>query len=73
MEAENWIKITKIDSIELEQAWLKLNDIIVWINDKPITKNNFLYELYTYELGKSIILNVNEWNMKKEIQVKLIP
>lgn len=69
---EKWIKITNIEAwSSAEKAWLQKNDIIIWINNNPTTYNNFLYELYSYRLGKSIILNIEEWNYKKDIQITL--
>ncbi len=70
---ENWIKITNIiDWSSAQKVGLQKNDIIVWINNNPITYNNFLYELYNYRLWKDIILNIQQWNFKKDIQIKLV-
>jgi len=66
------VKITNIiewspaSNTEL-QAW----DIIVWINNIPVTYNNFMYNLYTYKVWKQIILNILRWEHKKDIQITI--
>lgn len=65
----------KVISVEEEsnaqKAWLEVNDIIVWINNVKVDYNNFLYELFTYNPEKQVILNVQRWSNKHEIQVDL--
>jgi S1-C subfamily serine protease len=65
----------RIISIEEEsnaqKAWLQINDIIVWINNVKVDYNNFLYELFTYNPEKQVILNIQRWSNKHEIQVSL--
>lgn len=69
---EKWIKITNIQEwSNAEKAWLKVNDIIFWINDYPVDYNNFLYVLYSHKAWKSVVLNIQQWELKNNIQVTL--
>jgi S1-C subfamily serine protease len=68
----NWIKITSIDKWSpAEIVWLQKDDIIMGINNIDINYYNFLYQLYTYKANKEVILNIQSWNHKKEIKIKL--
>lgn len=69
---EKWIKVTKIQEwSNAEKAWLKEWDIIIWINDFPVDYNNFLYILYSHKAWKSVVLNIQQWELKNNIQVTL--
>ena len=69
---DKWIKVTKIQEwSNAEKAWLKEWDIIIWINDFPVDYNNFLYVLYSHNAWKSIVLNIQQWELKNNIQVTL--
>lgn len=48
---------------------LAIWDIIVWINDIPVSYNTFLYNLYTYKVWKQITLNIMRDGHKKDIQI----
>lgn len=48
---------------------LEIWDIIVWIDNDPITYNTFLYKLYTYKVWKQITLNINKDWHKKDVQI----
>ncbi|HPC34588.1 MAG TPA: S1C family serine protease [Candidatus Absconditabacterales bacterium] len=65
----------KVISVEEEsnaqKAGLEVNDIIVGINNVKVDYNNFLYELFTYNPEKQVILNVQRGSNKQEIQVDL--
>ena len=70
--ADKWIKITNIQEwSDAEKAWLKIWDIVVWINDIPVDHNNFMYILYSHKALKSIVLNLQQWELKNNIQVTL--
>ena len=69
---DKWIKVTKIQEwSNAEKAWLKEWDVIIWINDFPVDYNNFLYVLYSYNAWKSVVLNIQQWELKNDIQVTL--
>lgn len=69
---DTWIKVTKIyEWSDAEKAWLKVWDIIVWINDFTVDYNNFLYVLYSHKAWKSVVLNIQQWELKNNIQVTL--
>ena len=69
---DTWIKVTNIyEWSDAEKAWLKIWDIIVWINDFPVDYNNFLYVLYSHKAWKSVVLNIQQWELKNNIQVTL--
>ncbi len=67
-----WITVTKIikDSPAVT-AGIEINDTIYGINNESINYNNFLYQLYTYKPKKMIILNIQRWKFKQDIQVNL--
>ena len=70
--ADKWIRITSIQEwSDAEKQWLKIWDIVVWINDIPIDHNNFLYVLYSHKAWKSVVLNIQQWELKNNIQVTL--
>ena len=70
--SDTWIKVTNIyEWSDAEKAWLKIWDIIVWINDFPVDYNNFLYVLYSHKAWKSVVLNIQQWELKNNIQVTL--
>ena len=70
--SDTWIKVTNIyEWSDAEKAWLKIWDIIVWINDFPVNYNNFLYVLYSHKAWKSVVLNIQQWELKNNIQVTL--
>ena len=67
-----WIKITEINEwFILNNEWLQINDIIYGINNIPTNYSNFLYQLYTFKVNKQIILNIQRWNHKEEVQITL--
>ncbi len=69
---DKWIKVIKIQEwSNAEKAWLKEWDVIIWINDFPVDYNNFLYVLYSYNAWKSVVLNIQQWELKNDIQVTL--
>ena len=69
---ETWIKVSNVEAwSNTEKAWLKKWDIIVWINDFPVDYNNFLYVLYSHKAWKSVVLNIQQWELKNNIQVTL--
>lgn len=71
-EEHLWIRITEIIKwFKWESAWLQINDIIYGINNIDINYNDFLYQLYTFKVNKQVILNVQRWNHKEEIQITL--
>ncbi len=76
-----WINYKKhedgilVESVEADSpaeiAWLEKWDIIFWINNNAIEYQNFLYQLYTYKINKNIILNIQKWDFKQDIQINL--
>jgi len=69
---ENGIIVENIEeNSPAKISWLEKWDIIYSINNNPITYENFLYKLYTYKINKNIILNIQRWNFKQDIQVNL--
>jgi S1-C subfamily serine protease len=66
------VKITNIiEWSPASKTELSVWDIIVWINNIPITYNNFMYNLYTYKVWKQITLNILASDHKKDIQITI--
>ncbi|MCK9466968.1 MAG: S1C family serine protease [Candidatus Absconditabacterales bacterium] len=59
------------DNSNAQKAGLQINDIILGINSVEINYSNFLYELFTYNPEKQVVLNVQRGANKYEIQVNL--
>jgi len=67
-----WIKITEVNEwLPWKNVWLQVNDIIYGINNISVNYNNFLYQLYTFKVNKQIVLNIQRWSHKEEIQITL--
>lgn len=66
------VKITNIiEWSPASKTELSVWDIIVWINNIPVSYNNFMYNLYTYKVGKQITLNINNGDHKKDVQITI--
>lgn len=76
MKESNWIIGTEVTEIEEEsiaqKAWVEQGDIIIGINGKKFSsETSFIYELFSYKLGKTITLNVMRGNKKMDFEVLL--
>lgn len=66
------VKITEVTEWSpASKTELQVWDIIVWINNIPVTYNNFMYNLYTYKVWKQITLNIMRGDHKKDIQITI--
>lgn len=72
-EEYNWYaKVTNIlENTTAAKTNIEIWDIIVWIDNNPVTYNNFLYNLYTYKVWKEITLNINKDWHKKDVQITI--
>lgn len=71
-DSDFYVKVTEIfENSPASKTELAVWDIILWINDLPVSYNDFLYNLYTYKVGKQITLNImRDWH-KKDIQITI--
>ena len=69
-DSDFYPKVTNIiEWSPADETDLHVDDIIVWINNLPVTYNDFLYNLYTYKVWKQITLNImRNWH-KKDVQI----
>ncbi len=73
VNATNWIIVTEIiNDSEASKKWIKIWDIIIWINGNEINNDNtFIYQLYWYNFWNKIVLNIQRWSKKVDIDVFL--
>lgn len=73
VDTNNWILVTQIiDDSEASKKWIKIWDIIIWINGNEINNDNpFIYQLYWYNFWNKIVLNIQRWSKKIDIDVFL--
>ncbi len=69
----NWISITEVmNDSEAARQWIKVWDIITWINGNEINNDTpFLYQLYWYKFWDKIVLNIQRWSKKLDIDAFL--
>jgi len=69
----NGILVTEIlKNSEAENKWIKIGDIIIWINGNEINNDKpLLYQLYWYKFWEKIVLNIKRWSKKLDIDVFL--
>jgi S1-C subfamily serine protease len=73
LDTNNWILVTEIiNDSEAYSKWIKIWDIIIWINGNEINNDNpFLYQLFWYKSWDKVVLNIQRWSKKLDIDVFL--